>query len=85
MKRAISVRIVTLSVRAKPGSSRSELVCDNKDDGTYTAFVRSPPEAGKANGETSAAVSLRRPHNALQRSWPNSSRTILASSHRMWM
>lgn len=45
--------MLTLTVHAKPGASRSELV---GDDGAFTAFVRSPPEGGKANGATHALV-----------------------------
>jgi hypothetical protein len=44
----------TLQLKAKPGSSRSELV--QEPDGTWTAWLRSPPVDGKANTELIALV-----------------------------
>ena len=44
----------TLQLKAKPGSSRSELV--QEPDGTWTARLKSPPVDGKANAELIALV-----------------------------
>ena len=44
----------TLQLKAKPGSSRSELV--QEADGTWTAWLKSPPVDGKANAELVALV-----------------------------
>jgi len=38
-----------IQVKAKPGSSKSELV--QEADGHWTAWLRSPPVDGKANAE----------------------------------
>jgi uncharacterized protein len=43
-----------LQLKAKPGSSRSELV--READGTWTAWLKSPPVDGKANAELIALV-----------------------------
>lgn len=40
---------VTLQLKAKPGSSRSALV--QEADGSWTAWLKSPPVDGKANAE----------------------------------
>jgi uncharacterized protein len=45
---------VTLQLKAKPGSSRSGLV--QEADGTWTAWLKSPPVDGKANAELVALV-----------------------------
>lgn len=45
---------LTLQLKAKPGSSRSELA--QEADGTWTAWLRSPPVDGKANAELVALV-----------------------------
>ncbi len=45
---------VTLQLKAKPGSSRSALV--QEADGTWTAWLKSPPVDGKANVELIALV-----------------------------
>ncbi len=47
----------TLQLKAKPGSSRSELV--QEADGTWTAWLKSPPVDGKANAELIALVAKR--------------------------
>lgn len=44
----------TLQLKAKPGSSRSELA--QEADGTWTARLKSPPVDGKANAELIALV-----------------------------
>ncbi|RZJ04077.1 MAG: DUF167 domain-containing protein [Rubrivivax sp.] len=46
--------VTTLQLKAKPGSSRSELV--QEADGTWTAWLKSPPVDGKANAELVALV-----------------------------
>ena len=45
---------ITLQLKAKPGSSRSGLV--QEADGTWTAWLKSPPVDGKANAELIALV-----------------------------
>ena len=47
----------TLQLKAKPGSSRSELV--QEADGSWTAWLKSPPVDGKANAELIALVAKR--------------------------
>ncbi|MBY0368274.1 MAG: DUF167 domain-containing protein [Roseateles sp.] len=44
----------TLQLKAKPGSSRSELV--QEADGSWTAWLKAPPVDGKANAELIALV-----------------------------
>jgi uncharacterized protein (TIGR00251 family) len=53
MKRALTKQL-TISIRAKPNASKSELV-DNLD-GSFTCFVRAPAEDGKANAEICEVV-----------------------------
>jgi hypothetical protein len=43
-----------IQVKAKPGSSKSTLV--QEPDGTWTAWLKSPPVDGKANIELIALV-----------------------------
>ncbi|MBA4217824.1 MAG: DUF167 domain-containing protein [Proteobacteria bacterium] len=43
-----------MQLKAKPGSSRSELV--QEADGSWTAWLKAPPVDGKANAELIALV-----------------------------
>ena len=49
--------MITIQVRAKPGSRVSTL--ERNDDGTWLARLKSPPVDGKANAELIALIAER--------------------------